>query len=253
MSAELLSFMNGNRRGVFRKYLDSLQDEPAIAWYPSAGTDFRALLYLSPQYSAMNPADQQEPEHPQLFLFTDYFPWSDSKFLDDSVVHDDGRTRIVVNYIEELPDLDLPLDPDIVAFPEGSAATGRVLYLEVLVKSDMLGEFTYPVIYAFVENEALCSKVLLKKNSQISHVIHIRYGSGFGGSKASGAWILNTLKQLRCNILVSDGHHSEHSGDKAAYIKYPNLMGERAQLKEIRRIDGAGWSDHGDVTWNLVE
>ena len=56
MSKELLYNLNGNRTGEFKKFLDGINGEPRIAWYPSAGEDFRALIYLDPSYSKINPA-----------------------------------------------------------------------------------------------------------------------------------------------------------------------------------------------------
>jgi hypothetical protein len=54
MSKELLYKINGNRTGEFKKFLDGINGEPRITWYPSAGEDFRALLYLDPSYSKID-------------------------------------------------------------------------------------------------------------------------------------------------------------------------------------------------------
>jgi hypothetical protein len=45
MSRKLLLELNGGCHGAFHKWLDQLKREPPIAWYPSAGEDFRDLLY----------------------------------------------------------------------------------------------------------------------------------------------------------------------------------------------------------------
>ena len=94
MSKQLLYHLNGPTSGRFKAYLDSLKDAPRIAWYPSAGTDFRALLYLHPDFARKEPAATPDPAPPDIFLFTDYFPWSSSKFLDGHLVHVDPRTTI---------------------------------------------------------------------------------------------------------------------------------------------------------------
>jgi len=152
------------------------------------------------------------------------------------------------------PRLDLPLDSDIVYFPEGSVATGRVLFIKIKITSMQLGELQYPLIYAFVENEPFCSKILLPMNCSISHIIHVRYGDGCGGGgKSSGVWLLNVLKRLNCKIFITDGHYYLQSGDKAAYEKYKNLKGKRPEMNVIRTIRSEQWSDHGDVAWNIVK
>ena len=256
MSREFLHSLNGNTTGKFRQWLESFEGEPRIAWYPSAGTDFRDLLFLSQPYSNLNPGSQQDPQYPDIFLHTDYFPWKSSTFLDSSRVYGDDRTTITVNYIEELPRCDLPLDPGIVDFPDGSAATGKVLFFEVEVISDRLGEFSVPIIYAFAENGAFCAERILPHKAIISHIIHVRYGGGCGGGgKSTGIWLLNVLHKLQCECFITDSHYGRQSGDKRTYTLYPELAGPEdvTLLEPIRVIKSEQWSDHGDVSWNVIK
>lgn len=253
MSKDLLYRLNGNKNGNLKKYLDSFNEPINIAWYPSACEDFRPLLYLSKRYAEINPASREENIFPNFYIYTDYFPWAIPTFLDTLAIYNDRRTRVIVNCIEELPKLELPIDPDIVCYPDESVVIGKVLFLEIAVESNKLGEFTYPVIYAFVENEPFCSRILLSKNYNISHIIHVRYGGGcWGGGKSSGIWLLNVLKRLNCKIFITDGHYALQPGDEAAYRLYPNLRGEVPEMIEIRKINSRFWSGHGDVTWNIV-
>ena len=254
MSKAFLENINGGKNGRLKKYIDRFDGVPRIAWYPSAGTDFRALLYLHPNYSKLNPPTDNEPTCPDIFLFTDYFPWKRDRFLDSSLLFSDGRTSITVEYIEELPRLNLPIKEELVRFPEGSEATDRAIFLTVRVVSDKLGNYTFPVIYAFAVNETFyCSKMAPLK-AVVSHIIHIRYGGGLGGGgKAAGAWLLNVLLKLRCELFISDGHHYWQSGDKFAMESCSEIPREcEVQLNKIRTLDSTKWSDHGDVDWNLV-
>ena len=250
----MLLNLNGHRKGAFAGWLARIKGEPRVAWYPSAGEDFRDLLYLHPGFPAMRPAEGRDPAPPDIFLHTDYFPWSTSRFLDNPLIHDDGRTSVTVTSIEELPRLDLPLDARIVDFPEGGRATGRVLFLEVEVVSDRMGRFAAPVLYVFAENAAFCAQRLLPLGGRTSHVIHVRYGKGFGGGKSSGVWLLNILRRVGCGVFISDGHHTTQSGDRRVYDLYPELAGDGSEegLESIRVVDSKGWSDHGDVSWNIV-
>ena len=138
MSMELLKYLNGKNNGYFKRYLDGLKDDPLIAWYPSANEDFHPLLYLSPAYSKYDPPKTNAKEvFPDIFLFTDYYPWGNfSSFLDSPTIYQDKKTIVSVNAIEELPSLTLPLDPSIVDFPKKNFATGKVVYLEVKIKSN---------------------------------------------------------------------------------------------------------------------
>lgn len=254
MSRQLLSSLNGNKNGQLKKFIDNFEGEPRIAWYPSAGEDFRAMLYLHPNYSILNPATEQEPAAPDIFLFTDYFPWEFSRFLDKNFVYGDSRTSVIIESIEELPNLMLPLHSEIVDFIEGSKATDRAVFMKIRINSDRLGKMTIPVIYAFAENEAFCAEKLLPNHAILSHIVHVRYGGGCGGGgKASGIWLLNVLEKLQCEMYVTDTHYNWQQGDLKALELYPIIpVITTAKLISIRTISGISWSGHGDVSFNLV-
>jgi len=259
MSKRMLYSLNGTNNGAFRRWLDNFKGEPRIAWYPSAGEDFRDLLYLHPKFSEIEPTFEPEPESPDIFLHTDYFPWPPPTFLDNRdnrTIHEDDHTKVSVISIEELPACNLPLDNEIVDFVYGGHATGRVLFLEVEIQSDTLGNFNAPVIYAFVENAAFCAKKILPNKGRLSHIIHVRFGGGLGGGgKSTGIWLLNILQEVGCEVFVSDGSYDKQTGDERIYRLYPDLSGneDTTQLEQIRVIESRRWSGHGDVTWNLVK
>ena len=255
MSKSFLLELNGACEGSFKRWLASINGEPRVAWYPSAGTDFRDVLYLSKEYRSLDPIDGDEPATPDLFLHTDYFPWSESSFLDSREVYSDEFTKITLESIEELPRCDLPLDPALVDFPRGSDATGRVVFLMLSVESKDLGSFKAPVLYVFSENTAFCAERLLSKNAKVSHLIHVRYGGGLGGGgKARGAWLLNVLQQLGCEYFLTDGTLEQSDGDRYALEKYPSLntAGAQANFSQIRQLDGRSWSNYGDISWRRV-
>src|SRR5271166_4568689 len=150
MSLQLLRELNGDRRGSVFRWMESLEAAPRIAWYPSAGGDFRDLLFLHPRLQC-----EPEPVVPDLFLHTDYH-WTreDDDFSVGGILLDDGRTAVSIADVEELPPLPVRLDPGLVYNAKGSAWTGRVLFMRLLVNSTLLGAFERPVLYAFVENAA---------------------------------------------------------------------------------------------------
>ncbi|GIL21899.1 MAG: hypothetical protein BroJett042_04120 [Bacteroidota bacterium] len=256
MSLQLLNKLAGNTQGDFRKFIDGFagKPEPRIAWYPSAGEDFRALLYLSNGYSELNPATGKEPSPPDVFLFTDYYPWENSRFLDYKGIYTDDNTGISVVDIEELPGLQLPVLPELVQFPKGSKATNRSIFMNVMVYSEKLGAYQVPVIYCFAESTVFFRDILLLYQSKITHVIHVRYGGGLGGSgTASGVWILRALKLLGTEILISDNNYYWQTGDEFALTLCPILQEQaEPQFETIRILSSEKWSNHGDVSWNLV-
>jgi hypothetical protein len=255
MSKQLLYNLNGNKHGQLKAFLDTFQGEPRIAWYPSCGTDFRALLYLHPSFSELHPATQKEPQSPDFFLYTDYYyHWEFSTFLNEPIAYSDDRTSVIVESIEQLPRLNLSLHEEIVQFSEGSSATDHALFLRIRIDSNKLGSITFPVLYAFAENEEFYCRKLIPNNSKLSHIIHVRYGgSGGGGGNASGIWLLNVLEQLQCEMFITDNHHCWQQGDLNALDLCPHIPKDRlAQLESIRTVKSISWSGNGDVTWNLI-
>ncbi len=253
MSRRLLQALNGKNTGKLAEYLKTLDRDPRIAWYPSSGEDFRDLLFLHKSYNDEN-ISGKVPEPPEFFIHTDYFPWSTSTFLDTPIIHDDHRTKITVTALEELPGLNLPLDREIVTF-DGSHATGKVLYLELLVESNRFGSFTARLIYAFVENEAFCARVVLPNAGRFSHVVRVVYGSGFGGGYANGIWLKNILPRVGCEVFITDDrHYSWSRGDKAAIILYPELGPQSSELENEFDPDKViystrNWHERTNVRW----
>lgn len=254
MSKKLLLELNGGRNGLLKSFINGLGHEPRICWYPSAGEDFRSLLYLNKKYtSEINPSFEEEPLPPDLFVFTDYFPWTNSTFLDNRTIYFDGRTSIFIKDFEELPKNNLKLHDESVIFPEGSVATGRTVFMTIEIVSDKLGKITCPVLYCFAENETFYREKIKPHKGVMTHVIHVRYGGGLGGGgKTSGAWIVNALEELGCEVFITDNHHYFQDGDyfTLQYCNLPETV--NVSLREIRMIESEKWSDHGDVVFYKV-
>ncbi len=254
MSMELLYSLNGDNRGLLYQWLTTQDKEPAIAWYPSAGHDFRDLLYLSPQYQQYNPASAAEPQSPDIFLHTDYFPDFNPKFFRGPIAYYDSNTAIIIEEIEELPNCDLPIDRYLVNFAHRYRWSGKVFFMHLKVKSRRLGSFNCRLIYVVTVNETFCAERILPANGKLNHIVHIRYGGGCGGGgSCSGIWLLNVLNRLQCQCFITDNHLHMQRGDERAIELYPELgIKDNAELLPIREIPSDSWSGHGDVSWNLV-
>ncbi len=256
MSKQLLYNLTRGYRGSLHKYLDGLEEEPRIAYYASACQDYRPLLYLSEDYAALYPSAIPEPLPPNIFLFTDYFPWHDPGFHEGQILFKDERMEISVLSLEELPRQELPLHQEIVAFPEIRNQTGRSFFMRIRVTSHRLKERICPLIYVVAENEAFCAEVILPSEGKMSHIIHVRYGGGCGGGgMATGVWMLNILDRLGCTTFITDGQYEIQQGDLFAMTCYHELSGpcRTPPGKTIRVTESKYWSGHGDVQWNLLE
>lgn len=185
---------------MFRANLPNLRN-PRVAWYPSAGNDFRSLLFLHPEYQA----DCVVPP-PDVFLFSDVAHYPSKSFLNTPILYEDSRTTLTVLSMKMVGTLGLPQRPELV-HAERHELTNQVYLMEVKIESSSLNERIVPVYYAFCENTALAD-YLIRRRIKVSHLIRVCYGNGWGGSLASGAWLLNAIKPLQCEAFISD--RNEH-------------------------------------------
>jgi hypothetical protein len=165
MTLQLLKNLNGNNKGELFLFIDKFTktNEPRISWYPSAGQDFSALLFLDSIF--LLPTKKSDPKPPDIFLFSDYSPWEGTRFLDSRCI---SETFFEIKHIEELPKLDTKLYPEILYLPKGSSATNKCLFLLVEITSGKLGVKSFPVIYAYAGNESFCAEKLIAYNAKVS-------------------------------------------------------------------------------------
>ena len=219
------------------------------AWYPSAGDDFRPLLYLSPSY--METLGSSAPAPVEHYLFSDYWPLDKHpKFLTTGVIFSDRRTCIEVTRVDEMRPMRLPVHPDLVNFPNHHHLTNRVFNLEVQILSDDQAR-SARVTYAFVENTAMAND-LIRKRVNITHMINVCYGSGFGGSSIHENWLLHAAAALNTSTFISDRplpsqvpSYCTHKSARALEL-YPYIPMEVAL--DLDEIHSCRWGDHS-VRW----
>ncbi len=252
----LLASFNSVNSKLYNEFVDNLYSEPKIAWYPSAGNDFNALKFFS--YAFINEKTEFEVELvlPDIFIYTDYYLFDESDFLNIGNKYIDRyNNTVITEEVEFIGKIDIPLHPEIVERPKGNPnLTNKIYYLKMLVQSKDYGEVRFPVIYAFVENESFCFSELVQKEVDITHIVHVRYGGGLGGGgMASGVWLLKALKSLNCKVFITDGHLDIQEGDRYIEDLYNLVDIELPNLIPIRTIFEENWRNHGDITWNLIE
>lgn len=215
------------------------------AWYPSAGKDFRPLLYLSPSYEGISGPSAPAPvEH---FLFTDYWPWDEQpQFLTPGVIFNDRRTRIEVTRVKELRPMRLPVHPDLVNRPNHPHLTNRVFNLDMRILSDNQARFAR-ITYAFVENTAMAND-LIRKRVNITHIINVCYGSGFGGSSINEDWLLHAAAALNTTTFIADRalpslipSYCTHESSRVLEL-YPSIP--REVLLDLDEIHSCRWGNH---------
>ena len=267
MSLKFLKALNGDNQGAFcdwlRPWLQS-KDCPRIAWYPSAGGDFRDLLYLNQRYVDANFKKPNEaPQEPDIYLHTDYLyssfnyqPLFDSIRSGTGVLFKDQFTEIEILKSEELSRCPLERAPELILDTKPHEASDRVFFLELEVRSGsrptrQLGTWKVPLLYAFVENTAFCFERLRPLDARISHIIRIRFGDGY----ASGTWILPLLGRLECEVFITD--ECAFNNDKYVFERYGLEKDEGVRdfySEVIHKVPIDGWGHYPDdyVKWCRV-
>lgn len=220
--------------------LDSLQsligDYPNIAWYPSAGLDFRDLIEVN----------RTEEIKSDIFFHTDYNRnWVKLKLGE---VFNDEQTRVAINCITELKfinKINYEINQEFVDFPEDAYSEPKIFLLDVQINSDSFGEINKPVIYFFMENINFLDEILLKNKIKLSHFIKVREGCGFGGNRKSISIAYAFLGELNVKyILVDQEEHTDKELIKSISNKH-NIIPTKYELKNIsQRRNIANWSGY---------
>ena len=212
-----------------------------IAWYPSAGLDFRDVHELS------NPIYNQEIS--DLFIHTDYKPdWSLENpifkiFNIGSVKNDfnDDFNAIIedVFELELIKPINYTVDANYVDFPNDAPIEPKVFLLNVTV-SHAGNTISKPVLYFVFENINFLDEILLKQRVKISHFVKVREGCGMGGSRKSISIVYAFIAKLGIKHLFID--NEEHTDfDLINRIKRRHRIDNcSCELSYINSIDS--WS-----------
>lgn len=255
MSLQLLNKIAGNTQGAFRQFLDRFNgnSEPRIAWYPSAGKDYRTLLYLNSRYTRTRPALHPEPDMPDLFIHTDFNGDQRIGLQEHRVLFRDHRTQITASTTELIRRISVRANQELTEGSAGHDLEGNCYFATLTVNSDKLGDFETHLLYCFIENTFFFKHYLLPLEACISHLIHVRYGGGLGGSRASGVWLRHALGLLRTEVFIHDETNHWLRGDQYAIAYCPALADQpEPNLIPLRTTNAGKWNGYGDVSWNLV-
>ena len=207
MSKHFLRTLAGRNPNGLNQWLKAHRGSPRIAWYPSAGEDYRDIVFLSERYRHLNPALLPEPAEPAIFLHTDYLAGVGNYFtpFEGHVLMTDAhRTTIRVLHREVLPPLRLAFHPDLVDC-HPSPELGKVSFMILGIQSDRLGHWEVPLIYAAVENTAMAD-LMLRRKARVSHMVQMRFGHNLGGGRIHPGFLTRLVKPLKTEAFVTDRH-----------------------------------------------
>ena len=255
-----------------------------ICWYPSAGADFRELLFLSEQYCKWKEVNIAADQLPDLFVLTDANP-GDFQFTMDEYYNPYGvsniavingkkpymikskplyrsfnrKTCITVEYMDILEGVDIPLSENTYRFKR-SENYGKAFYMRVHIKSKQLGEWNADVLYLLTENTGFALKYLIPKKISVDYIVRVRYGDAFGESVLNGEWLLKLIKPLNVKYFLSNYiddysfRYVPEQLEEDGYSDMKDIWGNTDvfPLNEIHWVDGRLWSDQGDICWYKV-
>lgn len=257
MSQRLLQHILGDYYEQLNDHFD-LSNRGPMAWYPSAGEDFRDLLYTRREYlQQYHRQAATSYQNPGIFIHNDigHDPFGDSheRFLMTPYLHHDKNTKIKIEHIQRLPNVNVPLTQDMVDFKEPCQRYGHAYFMYLAVYSTKCDFYSFrvPLIYIFAENLALYRDVFRPNHVQFSHIIKVNHGTGFGGGTASGSWLMRILNETQCRYVYSDHILYDEIGDKFALEQMPQIQHNANELNEFKKVSTIPtkyWTYKGDVT-----
>ena len=179
---------------------------PRVLWYPSAGADHRDLLEL---HSARR-ASSGIAEGADLFVHNDYMRWQ--ALRPGAVIYRDARSvfRTTATWPLQLADTvkrRWAVSPTEAVFADHIDAWREPVSVltRVSIESGTLGCWEAMVLYLGFENRNLIESLFLPERVQLSHVVTVRDGSGFGGGRRDVSTLVAPLvAELGLSFILSD-------------------------------------------------
>jgi hypothetical protein len=263
---EMLAFDFGaSDAGLWTDFIARFgETQGRICYYPSAGGDFRPLVYqqiMGIENLGLLAADRQvmrqslfeeiEPptirntyEAPDLWIMSDYRGDQLDAWLESGLIHQDERIEIrILSHTELQPRAHhYKRSPDRrYVSRRRTPLTGRVFYLRLAVTNATIGTVEADVLYFCVENVHLISRFLLSERIPVSHVVWVRDGSALGGGYLRHDFVVHLLPSFQTQwLFVGDSDLRSYSPEK---VEWPTeLLSIKRALKGaapvLRVIEG---------------
>ena len=234
---------------------DFLADNPypRILYYPSAGTDFRPLLYANDHFvkSAADYDPESRFQQPNLFVFSDYYPWHDVDFWQNIILYDQPEGLIeVLDRCEIKPEpreYQLYLNPDYIDL-DPSVMTGKAYLLKVNVHLRDLGySYETNVLYFFYENVNLIHELFVRHHLNIHALVWQRDGYSLcGGGRLQHNFMLPLSIKLRARwFFIWDAYLDKDQEtidlDNFPVEPYPTEIGRFNYKYNLKKLTKFEW------------
>jgi len=209
-----------------------------ILYYPSAGEDLRPFVFSKNEcleYMGLNNTDNKYAE-PDFFIFSDYFPFPNSRFFDSTFLHWDDYTLITIeDYCEIVPsdEYKYNFNKEYVDL-NPSPATGKAIFFRAKIKSHTMQDSFYRyAIYFFYENVNLIDQLFLKNKLNISHIVWKRDGSGLGGGRVFHNFLYPVSDVLNSKFYFIWTHYLD---SEIAELSYNNVDNKRFPIDAAQHL-----------------
>lgn len=261
--------------------LKELKRHKCICWYPSAGSDFRPLLYLSDSfYEKHEELSAENAVLPDLFIMTDYQALSYQDFSNYTVCHNQGidkmqngslkrgdvlyediSTRLTIKAISKFSVSDMEPNKELIYSENIAPCYGRGYYMTLQVDSHKsptkkLGTWEVDVIYLYAENTAFAKKILLQEQINTDYIVMVRYGGSFGGSVGTfGKWLFYLADSFNVKYYVSSVFSDEllRIGDEKALQYLEDGSGISFKAPSLTSLYTRIWYKDEPTVWYRVE
>lgn len=229
MSIELLKVLNQNKRGELGEYIKTLDNNPAICWYPSSAFDVSICSLL------LTKNENQVNYKTDIFLFTDtIYRTFDLNSLDgqlisldnnlDDFISLDGINRIEIIDKQYIGVLDTGEDL-IIGEHEKSINNNKIFYINLNIHKKQNEEvLNVHLLMIGCQNEWFCHDYLIPYKAKIKYLLN-KNATGYGGYM-SGIWRVNLIKRFECEYFITtlrDGENRWNEGDDEAIKRFPEF------------------------------
>jgi hypothetical protein len=212
---------------IWSDFLDRFgKSEGRICYYPSAGSDFRPVIYqqlsgmaelgLVDKNGAVPRPGAELLEHstysvPDLWILSDFRGDHLTEWMETKLIHRDKKVEIrLLAHTEIKPqrmDFQQRPSPAYTSLPP-TEMTGRVFYLRLSITNETIGTVEVDVIYFCVENVNLIRSFLLRQHIPLSHLVWVRDGAGFGGGRMRHDFLIPLLSLFETRwLFIDEGYH----------------------------------------------
>ncbi|MCH5192830.1 MAG: hypothetical protein J1F11_02640 [Oscillospiraceae bacterium] len=265
-----------------------LKGRRSICWYPSAGSDFRPLLYLSkPFYDKHEELSADKDLLPDLFIMTDfqmneytdcsgpgdlyYYDYmrmhhpnnfdkiSKGSLRQGDILYRDRCTSITVKNTFRIFIDDIEVKKNLITFKEIPEWYGTGCCITVEVNSfgstaQKLGKWETDIIYLYAENTAFAKQILIQNKINIDFIVRVRYGGNYGGSTNFGSWLFDLADTLNVKYYITDPINYEHDNWDTGVMEYLKKGTDTSPARpRLTSFYERQWYDNETVNWYRVE